>query len=200
MVKKRNKAHNGTLSQTLYGEMWCWGLAACGCLEPGNWKDSVAVLHCPPIRVEIARGVCRCCHTGSRNNWLHTELSRLSKVWGYLPCPADPGHKSQADRMAKPFTRDQETKRSLGVLQKTYMASAQFSILLSVKKRKTVRNNQNSNFVEKPSWSQIWWEEWKRWQPSSLYCSCVSSSTSCANSIRVYVIITSGRPICKGRT
>lgn len=198
MVKKRNKAQNGPLPQTLYGEMRCWGLAACGCLEPGNWKDSVAFSHCPPIRVELARGVCRCCHTGSRNNRLHAELARLSKVWGYLPALRT--QVTNPKPIGKTLHKRPRNKAESGVLQKTHIASAQSSILLSVKKRNTVRNTPNSNLVEKPSWSQIWWEEWKRWQPSSLYCSCVSSSTSRASSTTVYASVTSGRPICKGRT
>lgn len=198
MVKKRNKAQNGPLPQTLYGEMRCWGLAACGCLEPGNWKDSVAFSHCPPIRVEIARGVCRCCHTGSRNNRLHAELARLSKVWGYLPAVRTQVTNPKRIEWQNP---SQETKKQSGVWCSTENTHGLSSVFHDFcKKRNTVRNTPNSNLVEKPSWSQMWWEEWKRWQPSSLYCSCVSSSTARASSTTVYVIVTSGRPICKGRT
>jgi len=63
-----------------------------------------------------------------RNEHFHTEVDRLSKEQGFLPCPVGPGPRSQMDRMGMSLYRDQETEWSLGSLQKMYMASAQFSV------------------------------------------------------------------------
>lgn len=175
------------LPQTLYGSCDVRLLWACACLEPGNSMDNATLLHCPPMRMDIAADVWRRCHTESRNSQLHTDLGRLSKVQGYLPCPVDLGHQSQAGRMGKTLYKRPRNKAESGVLQKAYKASGQLSTLLLYRKK----------FPQ----TLTWWREQAglRWDgksgqdhsPSSLHCSCVCSFTPGSNST-VSIILTSG--------